>query len=250
MELNTLKKSLRCLLLFSFVFLTSCEDNSNRADEILEKSLKAHGGKAQWEKMKYVNYLKKTTLYDSTGAIEKEILQKITHHWRPERTEIQWVDDSGVLIRALKLNGTIKLFKNSELETDTLLLEQTKANLEAALYVYWQPYKLLDPGTQLKYIGTKKLLDTLPVEALEVRYSDDPKADVWTYFFDQTNFRLRATQVKHNNNISLIVNESVEKETGLYLNKERKSYFVNASGKIKYLRAAYRYDLTFFERDQ
>ena len=57
---------------------------------------------------------------------------------------------------------------------------------------------------------------------------------------------LEATQVNHDGRKSLIINESVENKTGLFLNKTRKSYFVDSLGKIKYLRAAYKYEITSF----
>lgn len=235
------------LLLLSFS-LTGCESEDPSADFILQKSLEAHGGMERWKKMKYIRYRKTTTSYDPTGVIEKKSVQHITHQWRPKQTEMFW-EDEGKSYRALKDTTGISLYKEGILQKDSLLLAQANTNLKAALYVYWQPFKLLKEEAQKNYLGIQKLLDSISVHALQIRYSEEKNADVWTYFFDTQNYRLCAAQVLHNKRISLIVNEAVESETGLFLNHKRKSYFLDSVGKIKYLRAAYSYEIGSFTTD-
>ena len=81
---------------------------------------------------------------------------------------------------------------------------------------------------------------------MQVSYSDEIGADRWHYFFDQKNFKIRGVKVEHKGRISLIINELYETNTGLSLNKSRKSYFLNSLGKVKYLRAAYEYEILSF----
>ncbi len=235
------------LLLLSFS-LTGCESEDPSADFILQKSLEAHGGMERWKKMKYIRYRKTTTSYDPTGVIEKKSVQHITHQWRPKQTEMFW-ENEGKSYRALKDTTGISLYKEGILQKDSLLLAQANTNLKAALYVYWQPFKLLKEEAQKNYLGIQKLLDSISVHALQIRYSEEKNADVWTYFFDTQNYRLCAAQVLHNKRISLIVNEAVELETSLFLNHKRKSYFLDSVGKIKYLRAAYSYEIGSFTTD-
>ena len=235
------------LLLLSFS-LTGCESEDPSADFILQKSLEAHGGMERWKKMKYIRYRKTTTSYDPTGVIEKKSVQHITHQRRPKQTEMIW-ENEGKSYQALKDTTGISLYKEGILQKDSLLLAQANTNLKAALYVYWQPFKLLKEEAQKNYLGIQKLLDSISVHALQIRYSEEKNADVWTYFFDTQNYRLYAAQVLHNKRISLIVNEAVESETGLFLNHKRKSYFLDSVGKIKYLRAAYSYEIGSFTTD-
>lgn len=235
------------LLLLSFS-LKGCESEDPSADFILQKSLEAHGGMERWKKMKYIRYRKTTTSYDPTGVIEKKSVQHITHQWRPKQTEMFW-ENEGKSYRALKDTTGISLYKEGILQKDSLLLAQANTNLKAALYVYWQPFKLLKEEAQKNYLGIQKLLDSISVHALQIRYSEEKNADVWTYFFDTQNYRLCAAQVLHNKRISLIVNEAVELETSLFLNHKRKSYFLDSVGKIKYLRAAYSYEIGSFTTD-
>jgi hypothetical protein len=227
-----------------FILNHSCAKKLN-ASNLLEKSLVAHGGKKVWSKVSEISYLKNIELYDSIGKLEKEINQKIKHTWNPTSTKIQWsnVDDHYV---ALLQEEKIELFKNNQIVLDSQELAQAFDNNKGALYVFWQPYKLIDSNARLDYIGLVTLLDSIPVHSLKVSYPNDPNADVWHYFFNEENFMLEATQVNHDGKISLIINESVEDKTGLFLNKTRKSYFVDSLGKIKYLRATYKYAITSF----
>ena len=236
------------LLLLLSLLLTGCESEEPSADFILQKSLEAHGGIERWKKMKCIRYLKTTTFYDPTGVIEKKSVQHITHQWRPKQMEMIW-ENEGKSYRALKDTTGILLYKEGILQKDSLLLAQADTNLKAALYVYWQPFKLLEEKAQKNYLGIQKLLDSISVHALQIRYSEEKNADVWTYFFDTQNYRLCAAQVLHNERISLIVNEAVESETGLFLNHKRKSYFLDSVGKIKHLRAAYSYEIDSFTTD-
>jgi hypothetical protein len=236
------------LLLLLSLLLTGCESEEPSADFILQKSLEAHGGIERWKKMKCIRYLKTTTFYDPTGVIEKKSVQHITHQWRPKQMEMIW-ENEGKSYRALKDTTGILLYKEGILQKDSLLLAQADTNLKAALYVYWQPFKLLEGKAQKNYLGIQKLLDSISVHAVQIRYSEEKNADVWTYFFDTQNYRLCAAQVLHNERISLIVNEAVESETGLFLNHKRKSYFLDSVGKIKHLRAAYSYEIDSFTTD-
>ena len=227
-----------------FLLNHSCAQKLN-ASVLLEKSLVAHGGKKAWSIVSEISYLKNIELYDSIGKLEKEINQKIKHTWNPSSTKIEWgnVDNDYV---AILREEKIELFKNNQMVLDSQEVAKAYDNTKGALYVFWQPYKLIDSNARLDYIGLVTILDSISVYSLKVSYPLDPTADVWHYYFNEENFMLEATQVNHDERISLIINESFEDKTGLFLNKTRKSYFVDSLGKIKYLRAAYKYAITSF----
>lgn len=227
-----------------FLLNHSCAQKLN-ASILLEKSLVAHGGKKAWSIVSEISYLKNIELYDSIGKLEKEINQKIKHTWNPSSTKIEWgnVDNDYV---AILREEKIELFKNNQMVLDSQEVAKAYDNTKGALYVFWQPYKLIDSNARLDYIGLVTLLDSISVHSLKVSYPLDPTADVWHYYFNEENFMLEATQVNHDERISLIINESFEDKTGLFLNKTRKSYFIDSLGKIKYLRAAYKYAITSF----
>lgn len=227
-----------------FLFNHSCAQKLN-ASVLLEKSLVAHGGKKAWSIVSEISYLKNIELYDSIGKLEKEINQKIKHTWNPSSTKIEWGNIDNRYVTILR-EEKIELFKNNQMVLDSQEVAKAYDNTKGALYVFWQPYKLIDSNARLDYIGLVTLLDSISVHSLKVSYPLDPTADVWHYYFNEENFMLEATQVNHDERISLIINESFEDKTGLFLNKTRKSYFVDSLGKIKYLRAAYKYAITSF----
>lgn len=209
---------------------------------LINKSIAAHGGKEKWGNVSTITYIKKTILYQPNGEIEQENRQKISHYFQPNSTQIEW-ERSDVQYKSIVQNGEIHLFENGIEVFDSLQLSQVRQSSNGALYVFWQPYKLLDIGTKLEYEGQTNLLDSLPVHVLKVTYPEGNQNDIWHYFFDAKTFKLSATQVNHEGRISLIINEVVETKTGMYLNKIRKSYFLDSLEKINYLRAAYDYEI-------
>lgn len=144
----------------------------------------------------------------------------------------------------------MSLFKDGEMVKDSLERTQAAANIDAALYVFWQPFKLTDSSAKKVYLGKQKILDSIEVLTVKVSYSDDPKADVWFYYFHPENYKVKAVKVKHNRRTSLILNDRYETQTGLSLNKTRRSFFLNTLGKIDYLRAAYQYEIDSIKLNQ
>ena len=77
------------------------------------------------------------------------------------------------------------LQRNSKSVTAPKVLQETKAVLEGAYYVFWQPYRLLEPEARWRskvhaLFNGKKTIEVL------VRYSDAPEADRWHYFLMKT----------------------------------------------------------------
>lgn len=133
---------------------------------------------------------------------------------------------------------------------DSLEQTQAAANIDAAHYVFWQPFKLTDSSAKKVYLGKQKILDSIEVLTVKVSYSYDPKAFVWFYYFHPENYNVKAVKVKHNRRTSLILNDSYETQIGLSLNKTRRSFILNTLGKIDYLRVAYQYEIDSIKLNQ
>jgi hypothetical protein len=233
--------------LFLLILFLSCKSEIT-AEKLLQNSINAHGGEAIWKEMTSILYLKQTTFYDESGFIEEKKIQKIKHSWEPFETSIEW-EDEGDIYFAYSNNNKVNYYINNILQNDSIQLKKIDELLKSAFYVFWQPYNLLDYQTNLIYLGTENLLDSLSVHVLKASYSNEEKGDIWHYYFNTDDFKLQAAKVKHNEKESLILNETVELETGLFLNKTRKSYYLDSLGKIKYLRAAYSYEINSYKRD-
>lgn len=247
MFLTPTKKKLNHLLLILGLILSflGCNETPNPTS-IIQKSIEAHGGESLWKSIQKIEYLKEIKLYDSLGQLEQTILQNHYHQWNPSLSIMQW-NVNGSLQRVEKTPSGISVFENGEVVTEQKDIAAITRIMDAALYVFWQPFKLLDKNAIMTYDGINQLLGNQVVHTIRIQYSEEPNADVWHYHFDTETYRLMATQVTHNGQISLIMNESVEEDTGLSLNKLRKSYFINADRSIQYLRADYDYTIVAFE---
>ena len=219
------------------------------SETLIQKSIAAHGGLDMLKTIKSIQYTKSTSLYTKSGALEKTVEQYITHQWNPDQTSIAWVSEESTFF-AEKNSNEVSLFKDWEMVKDSLERTQAAANIDAALYVFWQPFKLTDSSAKKVYLGKQKILDSIEVLTVKVSYSDDPKADVWFYYFHPENYKVKAVKVKHNRRTSLILNDRYETQTGLSLNKTRRSFFLDTLGKIDYLRAAYQYEIDSIKLNQ
>ena len=242
MKKKPISKLVLFLIIFCFCF---CRKNTLTAESLIKRSIQAHGGSNLVKQFKSIQYNKSTKLYSKNGELENHLIQKISHQWDPFLTSIKWKNSEGCFY-AKKKDGKVSLKLNNKLIKDPLKLIQAESNLDAAFYVFWQPFQLLEPNAKKVLLGNKKILDSIDVIEVQISYSDEIGADQWHYFIDPKNFKIRGVKVEHKGQISLIINEIYETKTGLSLNKSRKSYFLNSEGKIKYLKADYKYEILSF----
>ena len=114
-------------------------------------------------------------------------------------------------------------------------------SLKAATYVFWQPFKLIDPSAMLESKGITTLFNGWQVHVLEVQYPNSD--DRWYFYFDTKTFLLKATGVFFKKRYSLIVNDLQEKYTGLNLNAKRTSYFTNSAFVPRRVNTQYQYEI-------
>lgn len=229
--------------IFLCVLLTTAGCSSNPAKEIVLKSLEAHGGEKTWARTKKVEYTKATTLFTEEGTVEKEVFQNHEVYFRPFKAIMKWHDGTTTNTAQLE-NDSLVLQTNSKSVTAPKALQETKAVLDGAYYVFWQPYRLLEPEARLELMGTRTLFNGKKTLEVLVRYSDAPEADRWHYFFDENSYRLVATGVMHQGRRSLITNDAYQTRKGIVLNRLRTSYFTDANFQPKYKRASYIYTVT------
>ena len=212
--------------------------SSPEAEEIVLKSIEKHGGKADWENLKSISYNKITVLFDSTGARESSMVQRHNYNLSPFEATIKWIEKGDSLRVVYKDNKAIRYVNGlpqSNAEDDA------KSTVDAAMYVLFQPFKLMDPGTILHYVG-KDSLDGRVVNVVKPVYEGhQPGDDEWFFYFDSATDELVANLVNHNGKISLIKNIAFDPTISLYLHQHRKSYFADRELNIQYLRAEYFY---------
>lgn len=234
---------LLCVIIGSITL--SCEPKLT-AETIVKNSLEeAHGGKKHWETYKTLVYEKTTILYDSLGTIESQKKQRFKNNLQPEFTsEVNWEAD-GINKRVVFDGKEIRMFSDQKELTDAKVLEKAYKEIIGAQYVLWQPYKLLADEASLKLEGKVLLEDGSETFKIKVTYPNT--ATQWWYYFDTKTWLLKENLVKHGTTYSQIKNIKHEVKTGLYLNKERKSFMIDSLNNQKHLRAHYYYTILRLE---
>ena len=235
--------------LIALIVFVSCQQkkslNEVLVEDLLNRLMEAHGGIESWDNVSYLSYTKEIQLFMEDGQLEKQVTQLHTQDFTAGLTQMSW-EENGMTYQASRSRNGLVLTENGKPITDSLRLEGTQRSLDGAHYVFWQPRKLLDEAALIQLGGDRTLFNGVEVFELKVVYPEEENGDVWYYFIDKESHRLAATGVVHQDRISLIVNEETESETGLYLNKIRKSYFTDKDFNPLYLRASYNYQVDEF----
>lgn len=218
------------------------EDEQARA--ILKAAVNYAGGLEAWRNINRLRYDKFFSLLSASGEIEKTFEQKHDYTAKPKIIDIQSIE-----------NGTLthtRLADNVYTQTaDGEPTEKTQAAIEKGIntstYVIGLPYKLLDAGAAVVYVGEKKMDTGQVVDVLQVSYNptqhaNHSSADTWYFYFDKENRNVVGNFIKTSDHYSLIENTSFQRIEGTLFYKDRKSYRVDSLGEKLYLRAEYTYD--------
>ena len=226
---------IKLILLLSIFFFNSLSSQNEKINEIILKSLNAHGGESL-NKIKKIKYLKTTYTYDKIGNIKKEIKQTITHNFDPYKTEIE---SNNTFLKSDGINTEIN--EDGLLVTDLESITRAKSIIDGAFYVFWQPMKLKDIGTIIKYMGITILPNKRKVYSLKVSYPEG--TDTWNFYFDITSYLLIGTEVNHNNKVSLIYTTDFNNTDNGVFHYKRESYKVTENRSKLNIQARYVYSI-------
>jgi len=229
----------RWLIIFILVLLilASCQSvrSEDKADQIVQSAITAHGGMDYWKSIKTLRFRKKTILLRADGSIEKdldeihELHQKDTlyGHIHPVDTSENYSIEFA--------NGIGKRITS----TDTT--DATAAFL-ASHFVVNQPFKLLDPNVKITYEGKDTLENSSVVEVIKAYYGS-PDDDVWWFYFDEKTYRVLATLIYHAPTYAYVVNDKIEEIDGLLWNTKRTTYRTDSLRNIQFVRAKFEYEV-------
>ena len=220
-------------------FLFACQP---QAEQIVERSLIAHG-LDQIQTLDSLSYEKTTQVYDSTAQVTKTIHQDHTIYWNPFIYEIRTPGDSTLQVYR-QIEDKIEVEQYGTIIQDTLLQRKAETALATAYFVFWQPFKLDDPKAVFTYAGKETLFNGEIVHTVEVAYPDDPSTDEWAFLFDVDSYLNLGYRVRHNDKLSLIINESFTERAGMpVVVEKRSSYLVLEELDSIRIQADYLYDL-------
>jgi len=243
---------------FLFILVTlasSCQETNNKqntgdhitdtkAKEVILKSIERHGGLAKWQAKKKLNYTKDFALFTSDGSQESFTKQKHDYNFKIDefliRTETK---DKTILLK--KFEDLFVKTVNGEESTDPQ--EKHQKSFNTSMYVVSMPFKLLDPGVDLKYEGTEKIDSGKETHVIKAVYDTGKNKnhstdDTWWYYFDIEDYTLVANKVITHDHSAIVDNLSFIESGGILFNGHRKSYRLDSLGKKDYLRAEYFYE--------
>ncbi len=209
------------------------------AEQIIKRSIERHGGQFAWNNLESIAYQKTTILFDSSGIETSRITQHHRFKLKPELSgTIKWAEKTDSITITYQEGKATRYVNQVE---DTTSGETSKNVVMASLYVLFQPFKLMDEGTQLEYVAMDTL-DGIPVHTIRPVYAGaQPGDDEWLFYVNATSDVLIANRVNHQGRLSHIRNLEFDSTSKFVLHKHRKSYFVDSLMREKRLVAAYYY---------
>jgi len=239
------------VLSFSILCCTSKTSSnrkiSNKAQIIVNKSIKYADPLSLYPKIISIDYDKTTLLYNERGGLEDSTFQHHHYSFKPKLTAfIKW-EKEGLSHDIYYKEGVCSKFINDELQSDSLHTAQAYSMMMASVYVMMMPFKLNDPGTKLNFDDRKVYPMIGPADVVSVTYdaenfSNHTNNDLWWYYFDPETSKLLANKVDHKTGISLITNNKEQEVKGIKFHLYRKSYNLNSKGEVERLRGEFFYE--------
>lgn len=159
------------------------------AGELVRRGIEAHGGWEAWTALPAVDYRKTTVRFDEDGTVADSVVEQHRYALHPgPRMRIDWTDEGGRRVTLMNDGDEAWRFVDGVETPDPDAPHQAWNSTFGSHYVFSQPFKLTDSGTNLEFLGPETLPDGTAVEALRVTY--DPGAGsaggmhTWVYYFD------------------------------------------------------------------
>jgi len=176
-----LKTTCLVLVISSFIF---CDKKEITANEIISKSIEAHGGFNQWKQIDTLSFVKKTVLFTKKGLKEKEIKQyqsfSFGSSFNGAITSLESDSTSLTLTSGLyskSIGDSLLLITEKELPA-------LKNAFKSAYYVVSQPFNLRESTASFRYVKDT-VLQNKKTYVVNVSYEGDTeKSDLWTYYFN------------------------------------------------------------------
>lgn len=235
-----MKKSLIRLLLP--LLFTSCANNEVKTNQSIENSIAAHGGYQNFEHLENLSYRKTTYVLNEEGQPIDSLIQTFIHP-SINQTQLAYIQHD-ISYFAEMQNESLTLFVDDQPSEETSLLLTHKNLIDAANFIFFQPFKLRDQKAVFTDHGIKQLKISerlTPLRVIGVNYSESN--DRWYFFFDPNTFQVRANAVWHIEKMSLILNEEMQWHHGLLVHHKRTSYLSNQDFELIRPQASYTYEM-------
>jgi len=234
------------VLVFLTIFINySCEEKSMDAQSIVAQAYDAHGGKANWDNINELRYVKESVVYNDDGTIRLKNKQEHYYTYKPYFVaSIDW-EVGNDLHQITYTDAAATKNVNGTLVNDQAVAESAYNAVNAARYTVSQPFKLSDKGVQLTYEGIDELEEGQKVHVVKASYNMENENhtdnDEWWYFFEVDTYLCLATMVHHGTTYSYIKNLEFDRSTNIVFNYHRKGYSVDSARNILFFQSEYFY---------
>lgn len=218
--------------------------SDEKIKDIIKSAINVSGTIDVWRGLNEISYQKHSVLYLEDGSEESNVIQQHVYRMSPEfEADITWEKD-GDQHYLQYTSRSVRKFVNDSLQPSNE--EALRQSVMSAIYVLGMPFKLLDEGVKLNYMGLTDF-ESFSAHAIEARYSSDENDnhstdDLWWYYFDAENSDFLGAMVYHAPTYAMIRNLKFDESTPIKFHAHRKSYRTDSSRNKEYLRAQFWYD--------
>ncbi len=157
--------TLTAILGIAITAVSAPAQSNQRAIEVAERTTEAMGGEEAWNNTRYISW--------KFFGRNLHVWDKWTGRHRIEST----TRDGDAMVMLININDwNGRVWRNGEEVTDPddLAAQLNRARRSWINDSYWMfmPYKLRDPGTNLRYIGEKAMEDGRPADVVELTFEE------------------------------------------------------------------------------
>lgn len=221
----------------------SCSQQDKKAVALIQKSMVAHGGSEVWNNIQSISMERHVWLFEESGDTVSFVRQENEFRLRPYfEARMNW-EKEGLEHKVIFDGSITRYFMGAnEIQNEGFLASQ-KREIDAAFYVLSKPFDLLDKGKKLSYAGKENLPEGKEAEVVKIIDGDpnDPKIDIWWYYFDPMTYEILGYKVQTKDHISMVRNTEWDRSTGILFPSKRTSFRVDEEGNLLFKKASYTY---------
>lgn len=211
------------------------------AGDVVRRAIEAHGGWEAWRALPGVEYRKVTITFEENGAVADSAVERHRYRLHPTAAmRIDGTDDRGRDVALRNVGDQAWKYVDGRRARGPLNRNEAWNSTFGSQYVFAQPFKLTDVGTNLTHLGPEALEDGTEVTALQVDY--DPGAGssggmhTWVYYFDRETGLLAGYRFGEGDTVStdaLTRHGDYREVDGVRLFGSRTAYRVTADGSLR-----------------
>lgn len=237
------------LLFLFFIIFLACDSNlpnqikDPELRDVLTKIIDRAGGIEAYNSLDSLSFVKRTVLYHSVDSLENDYTQQIKFIFKPQLSgSITWSDSIDVYRINYANNRSTKSVNGIDSGEKEEGLRQTVMSSYFTLFI---PFKLLDPGVKLKYLGKEEFsarnVHVIKADFDPSKHDNHSTSDSWWIYFDSETYEMLGYLVYHAPTYALVVNRSKADQSPINFDSKRETYRVDSLKNKQFLRAEFEY---------